>query len=157
MKPYAYFPGCSLESLSESYQTSALEAAAALDVDAGGEKPGDEQLVVLTSGNMPPNPSELLGSTKMQELVTSLEEWADWVIIDTPPILAVADPVSVARWVDGVLMVSQAGESTREAAYKGVELLGKVGARVIREARRHGVILRPLGNVIVLMPPLAMR
>jgi len=92
---------------------------------------GDEQLLVLTAGKMPPNPSELLGSAKMKDVIDSLEEWADWVIIDTPPILAVADPVSVARWVDGVLMVSQAGESTREAALKGVELLGKVGARVI--------------------------
>lgn len=95
------------------------------------QRPGDEQLLVLTAGKMPPNPSELLASAKMQEVIESLEEWADWVIVDTPPILAVADPVSVARWVDGVLMVSKAGESTREAALKSVELLGKVGARVI--------------------------
>lgn len=95
------------------------------------QRPGDEQLLVLTAGKMPPNPSELLASSKMQEVVESLEEWADWVIVDTPPILAVADPVSVARWVDGVLMVSKAGESTREAADKAVELLGKVGARIV--------------------------
>ncbi len=95
------------------------------------QRPLDEQLLILTAGKMPPNPSELLGSTKMQEIIESLEEWADWVIIDTPPVLAVADPVSVARWVDGVLMVSKAGESTREAADKSVELLSKVGARVI--------------------------
>lgn len=95
------------------------------------QRPGDDQLLVMTAGKMPPNPSELLGSTKMKEIIESLEEWADWVIVDSPPLLAVADPVSVARWVDGVLMVSRAGESTKEAATKGVELLSKVGARVI--------------------------
>jgi hypothetical protein len=91
----------------------------------------EEQLLILTAGKMPPNPSELLASSKMEELIGSLEEWADWVIVDTPPVLAVADPVSVARWVDGVLMVSKAGESTKEAAQKAVEYLGKVGARII--------------------------
>jgi len=95
------------------------------------QRPGDDQLLVLTAGKMPPNPNELLGSTKMQEVITSLEDWADWVIIDTPPVLAVADPVSVARWVDGVILVSKAAESTREAAEKSVELLARVGARVI--------------------------
>jgi len=95
------------------------------------QRPGDDQLLVLTAGKMPPNPNELLGSTKMQEVIESLEDWADWVIIDTPPVLAVADPVSVARWVDGVVVVSKAGESTREAAEKSVQLLAKVGARII--------------------------
>ncbi len=95
------------------------------------QRPGGEQLLVLTAGKMPPNPNELLGSTKMKEVIESLEEWGDWVIIDTPPVLAVADPVSVARWVDGVVVVSKAGESTREAGQKAVELLGKVGARII--------------------------
>lgn len=95
------------------------------------QRPGDEQLVVLTSGRMPPNPSELLGSAKMQELVKSLGEWADWVVIDTPPLLAVSDAAAVARWADAVLMVSRAGVSTRETAEKGIEMLGNVGARVI--------------------------
>lgn len=91
----------------------------------------DEQLLVLTAGKMPPNPSELLASSKMKEVIESLKEWADWVLVDSAPVLAVADPVSVARWVDGVLMVSKAGESTREAASKAVSLLDKVGAKAI--------------------------
>lgn len=95
------------------------------------QKPGDEQLLILTSGRMPPNPSELLGSTKMQELVRSLEEWADMVIIDTPPLLAVADPAAVARWADGVLIVTRGGSSTRDAVKKARELLEKVGAKII--------------------------
>lgn len=95
------------------------------------QQPGDDRLLVLTAGKMPPNPSELLASTKMKDVLDSLSEWADWVIVDTPPVLAVADPVSVARWADGVLMVSKAGESTKEAALKACEYLGKVGARII--------------------------
>jgi capsular exopolysaccharide synthesis family protein len=95
------------------------------------QRPGDDQLLVLSAGKMPPNPSELLGSAKMREVVRALGDWGEWVIIDTPPLLAVADPASVARWVDGVLMVSKVGGTTREAASKAMELLGKVGARVI--------------------------
>jgi non-specific protein-tyrosine kinase len=87
-------------------------------------------LLVLTPGKLPPNPSELLGSKKMEELIRSLEEWADWVIIDSPPLLAVADGAAVARWVHGVLMVSKGTESTRDAARKAREMLDKVGARV---------------------------
>jgi capsular exopolysaccharide synthesis family protein len=95
------------------------------------QRPGDEQLLVLTAGKMPPNPSELLGSEKMRDLLESLKEWGDWIIIDTPPLLAVADPAAVARWADGVLLVSRGGVSTREAAKKARELLDKVGARII--------------------------
>ncbi len=95
------------------------------------QRPGDEQLLVMTAGKMPPNPSELLGSSKMQDVVKALGEWGEWVIIDTPPLLAVADPAAVARWTDGVLLVTQAGASTRDAAKKAMELLGKVGARAI--------------------------
>ncbi len=95
------------------------------------QRPGDEQLVVLTSGKMPPNPSELLGSSKMQELIESLEEWADWVVIDTPPLLAVSDGAAVGRWSDAVLVVSRAAISTRETAQKGSEMLANVGANTI--------------------------
>jgi len=94
------------------------------------QRPGDEQLLVMTAGKMPPNPSELLGSSKMKEVMKALEEWGDWVIIDTPPLLAVADAAAVARWSDGVLMVTQAGTSTREAGKKAVELLHQVGAKI---------------------------
>jgi hypothetical protein len=86
---------------------------------------------VLPSGPLPPNPSELLGSLKMQELINELEAWADWVIIDTPPLLAVSDGAAVARWADAVLVVSRSGVSTRETAQKGAEMLGNVGAKVI--------------------------
>jgi capsular exopolysaccharide synthesis family protein len=94
------------------------------------QRPGDDSLLVLTSGRMPPNPSELLGSSKMAELISNLEEWADWIIVDSPPLLAVADAAAAARWADGVLMVTRGGSSTREAARKSREMLEKVGARI---------------------------
>ncbi len=95
------------------------------------QRPGDEQLLILSSGKMPPNPSELLSSWKMEDLFKNLEDWADWVIVDSPPLLAVADAAAVARWADGVLMVTKGGSSTREAARKGREMLERVGARIL--------------------------
>jgi len=95
------------------------------------QRPGDQQLLILASGKMPPNPSELLGSDKMHEIIDSLKEWADWIIVDSPPLLAVADATAVARWADGVLMVTRGGVSTRDAARKGHEMLDKVGARIV--------------------------
>ncbi|MCE5203026.1 MAG: CpsD/CapB family tyrosine-protein kinase, partial [Actinomycetia bacterium] len=96
------------------------------------QRPGEMvNLLILTAGKLPPNPSELLGSEKMHALITELEEWADWVLIDTPPLLAVADGTAVARWCDGVLMVTKAGVSTRDEAKKATEMLTQVGARII--------------------------
>lgn len=96
------------------------------------QRPMEEMsLLVLASGKLPPNPSELLGSRKMEDLIKNLEEWADWVIIDSPPLLAVADGAAVARWVDGVLMVSRGRQSTRGAARKAREVLENVGARIV--------------------------
>ncbi|NTU72466.1 MAG: polysaccharide biosynthesis tyrosine autokinase, partial [Coriobacteriia bacterium] len=88
-------------------------------------------LLVLTSGKMPPNPSELLGSKRMGQLIESLEGIVDWVILDTPPLLAVADAASLVRWTDGAVVVSRVGASTREAAVRSHEILSKVGARVM--------------------------
>ncbi len=88
-------------------------------------------LLVLASGKMPPNPAELLGSERMHQLVEQLNDWADWVIVDSPPVLAVSDPASVARWSDGVLMVARAGISTRDAGAKATEQLKRSGARII--------------------------
>ena len=95
------------------------------------QRPGDEHLLVLTAGKMPPNPSEILGSTKMQELIENLKEWADWIILDTPPLLAVADATALARWADGTLIVTRGGVSTRDAAVKARDMLDMVGAKII--------------------------
>lgn len=86
---------------------------------------------VLTPGKMPPNPSELLASKKMVGLVDQLKVAYDWVIVDSPPLLAVADAAATARWTDGVLVVTRAGVSTMPAATNARDILDKVGARIL--------------------------
>lgn len=88
-------------------------------------------LLVLTSGKLPPNPSELLGSEKMKNLLEELGQLGVWVIIDTPPLLAVADGSAVARYTDGVLIVTKGGHSTREEAKSAREMLQNAGGRLI--------------------------
>jgi hypothetical protein len=67
----------------------------------------------------------------MNEIVAALRESVDWIIVDSPPLLAVADAGVIARWADGVLIVTRVGSSTRDAGRKGRELLDHVGARVV--------------------------
>lgn len=95
------------------------------------QRTGDDRLTVLTSGKMPPNPSELLGSEQMIALIETLKEDHDWIIVDSPPLLAVADAAATARWSDGVLVVTRAGTSTHPAAINAREVLEKVGARIL--------------------------
>src|SRR3990172_6739244 len=79
---------------------------------------GIPNLSVLTSGPLPPNPSELLGSQRMQELMAKLRESADYVLFDSPPVLAVTDAAVLASKLDGVLLVINAGHTKREMAKK---------------------------------------
>jgi capsular exopolysaccharide synthesis family protein len=88
-------------------------------------------LMILTSGPMPPNPSELLGSQRMQDLLAQLHTHAEYVIIDTPPILAVTDSALLAGSVGGVLLVLRAGVTRLEAARRAIAQLTSVQARMI--------------------------
>lgn len=88
-------------------------------------------LSVLTSGPLPPNPAELLGSTRMRELLAELQAQADMVLLDTPPTVALSDAAILSTQCDGVLMVLDAGSTRREVARRAVEALGRVNARVI--------------------------
>lgn len=90
-----------------------------------------DSLSVLTSGPIPPNPSELLGSHRMAHLVERLSDAADIVIFDSPPVLAVTDAAVMGRQVDGVLLVADAGH-TREHALAGATAeLQKTGTNVL--------------------------
>lgn len=92
---------------------------------------GFDNLLVLPAGRLPENPSALLSSAAMQEMVAEIAAVADWVIIDTPPLLAVADAAAAARWSDGVLIVTQVGVSTSDAAKRSRQMLENVGARML--------------------------
>lgn len=88
-------------------------------------------LRILTSGPLPPNPSELLGSARMDQIIASLKEEADYVLFDSPPIIAVTDAAVLGRKVDGVLLVVRAGKTKREHAAKAKLLLEKVNANIL--------------------------
>ncbi|HFD39635.1 MAG TPA: polysaccharide biosynthesis tyrosine autokinase [Anaerolineae bacterium] len=88
-------------------------------------------LQLLTSGPIPPNPQELLGSQRMEDLLRVLERRADIVILDTPPCLVVADANVLASRTDGVLLVVDTGHTRRAAIYQAVEGLQNVNARIL--------------------------
>jgi succinoglycan biosynthesis transport protein ExoP len=90
-----------------------------------------EGLRVLPSGELPPNPAELMGSQHMQELLHGLAQQVDVVLIDSPPVLPVADATALAQAVDGVLLVLEAGHTRREAAWHAAESLRQVGANLV--------------------------
>jgi non-specific protein-tyrosine kinase len=90
-----------------------------------------KNLRVLTSGPLPPNPSELLGSKRMERLIHGLKEKADIIIFDSPPLLAIADATVLANGVDGVLAVASAGETRHKTIVKTVETLRANGANLL--------------------------
>ena len=88
-------------------------------------------LSVLTSGPLPPNPSELLSSRRLSELLTQLRGEADILLLDAPPIMAVADAAILASRVDGVLLVVQAGKTKRDLARRAQAALQKANANLL--------------------------
>jgi succinoglycan biosynthesis transport protein ExoP len=92
---------------------------------------GTLPLTVLTSGPLPPNPAEMLGSTQMADLIASLRARAEMVIIDAPPLLPVTDAAVLARECDGALLIVRQGRTTREQVERSLETMRGVGARVL--------------------------
>ncbi len=88
-------------------------------------------LWVLTSGPLPPNPAELLGSARARELIAQLLERADVLVFDSPPIVALADAAILSTQTDGVLLVLDAASTRRDVARRAVEALRRVNARVL--------------------------
>jgi polysaccharide biosynthesis transport protein len=103
-------------------------------------------LECLPSGIKPQNPGSLLSSRHMAKLLEQARERADLVLIDSPPVLAVSDCLSLTAQVDGVLLVTRFGVTQRRSLVRAKELLEKVGAHLVgvvlnglsaRETRRH--------------------
>ena len=92
---------------------------------------GVPNLWLLPSGPLPPNPSELLGSRRMEEIIAVLTQRADMVLFDAPPVIAVIDAVVLGSKVDGVLLVINAGGTKRDHAQRAKAQLEKVNVRVI--------------------------
>ena len=111
--------------------TTALLAGGARTLEHHLQPTEIENLLLLPSGPVPPNPSELLGSHRMGQLIQTLAGEADIVIFDSPPVLAVTDAAVMARQVDGVLVVADAGRTKEGALANAVGDLQKTGANVL--------------------------
>ena len=90
-----------------------------------------QNLCVLPAGMIPPNPAELLGSKRCEEFFATLGQNFDWVILDSPPVLAVADASILANTATGVVFVVGADQTSRQAARAAIEQLQAVQAHVI--------------------------
>lgn len=90
----------------------------------------DGNLYLLTSGPVPPNPAELIGSDQMRRLIGTLEDNFTHIVIDSPPIASFTDGVLIAAMVDGVLLVVHAGKSSRGIVRRSRQLLQEVGAKI---------------------------
>ncbi|SDP25194.1 capsular exopolysaccharide family [Arthrobacter sp. ok909] len=99
---------------------------------------GDNELFVLTSGQIPPNPSELLGSSEMKRLLLRLEQSFDAVIIDAPPLLPVTDAAVLSQHVGGVVLVVGAQKTRHQDLEKSLNALAMVGSNLL------GVVLNRL-------------
>ncbi|MEZ4516171.1 MAG: polysaccharide biosynthesis tyrosine autokinase [Chloroflexota bacterium] len=126
----------------------------ARSIDINPEKPGMtythfKQAIVETeqpysffiaSGSIPPNPAELVGSTKLKSLLNILARGFDYVVIDSPPVLAVTDAVILSTRVDRVLLVARAGQTRRNQLKQALSRLEDVNANVM------GVVLNRLNT-----------
>lgn len=88
-------------------------------------------LDVLFSGDVPPNPSELLSSEAMEKLIADMTKRYDYILIDTPPVNVVSDACLVANLLDGVLLLVRQGRSKKDAVKRAVSNLQLTGANLL--------------------------
>lgn len=98
---------------------------------------GEDNLYVLTSGRIPPNPSELLGSRNMEHLLGRLEATFDTIIIDAPPLLPVTDAAVLSQHVGGVVLVVGAQTARARELERAIEALELVGAALLGVVLNH--------------------
>ena len=92
---------------------------------------GDEEFTVLASGPPPPNPSDLLGSQRMRQLVERLRREYDIVLVDAPPVLPFADAVAAAPACDGVIFIVRYGKTRIDHVRRAAEALAAVGSPIL--------------------------
>ena len=91
----------------------------------------EKNLFILTSGPIPPNPAELLGSKAMEQLLKEVEQEFDMILFDAPPLLAVTDGQVLASKCDGAILVVSSGKTETEQAVKAKELLEAANSHII--------------------------
>lgn len=108
-----------------------------IDLEIGGyfqkfkDNSTDGKLYVLTSGKSVPNPQEMLASERFRELIEKFREMFDYIIIDCPPLNAVADAIPVSSIVDGTLFVVSAMDTDKSEAKNALTMLQRNGANVL--------------------------
>lgn len=90
-----------------------------------------ENLTIISSGPIPPNPSELLGSIAMKRLIESVTEFFDVILIDTPPLSLVTDAQVLSNYVGGVVIVAQANQTKKDGLLRTKKLLNQVQANIL--------------------------
>jgi capsular exopolysaccharide synthesis family protein len=90
-----------------------------------------DNLSVLTSGPLPPNPADLISTRRMDEILKALTDKAEIVLFDAPPVLAVTDTALLGSKLDALLLVVKAGATRRDHAQRAKELLERASIRVI--------------------------
>jgi capsular exopolysaccharide synthesis family protein len=88
-------------------------------------------LYLLPCGPIPPNPAELISSEKMREMLEMLETRFDYILIDSPPLMYVTDPLILSTLVEGVILVVQGGKCTRDILRQSRQMLGSVSAKIL--------------------------
>jgi capsular exopolysaccharide synthesis family protein len=109
-----------------------------------------KNVTVLTSGDIPPNPAELIGSREMQSVIEKFKETYDYIVVDLSPVLAVSDTIAISKYIDGVVIVAKHSstkrrditEVIRQLNYANAKILGfvynKVGHSVSRRKNSYG-------------------
>src|SRR5437870_990358 len=122
----------SIFDLSEQTGLSSILSSAMTEAEMLGSVHQDEAsgLHVLSSGPIPPNPAELLGSDQMRKLIAVLSAQFTHIVIDSPPVSSFTDGVLIASMVDGVLLVVYGGKSSRGVVRRSRQLLIDVGAKI---------------------------
>lgn len=90
-----------------------------------------ENLALLTSGPLPPNPADLISAKKMQVAIDALKAKAEYVLFDAPPVLAVTDTALLASKLDGVLLVVKAGSTRRDYVQQAKQALERIKVRIV--------------------------
>ncbi len=109
---------------------STLLATPELDLEAILQETAVQGVRVITSGPIPPNPAELLGSSRMQTLIQRLGQEADMVLFDSPPLLSVADSVRLASQLDGTVLVVAAADTRMDLVRGALEALRKANVHL---------------------------
>ena len=113
-----------------NYGISTLFVQAEPDLQAVLKPTSVNGLSILTTGPLPPNPSELLGSEKMNLILKKLAELVDYIIIDSPPTTVVTDAMVLSKKVGGVLLVARPGKTPVVVLRRANEELARVGAKI---------------------------